>query len=75
VFMLLLGAVLAIGLVLVLAGDAYRVPALVVMGVFFSGGGLAALWAARRRLSPPEGFLADTRAELRRDREALEPRE
>lgn len=66
-----LGLVLAIGFVLLLLWDSYRLPALAVLTLACLLGGWALLHAARRRLLPGEAMFAATRAELERDHAAL----
>jgi len=66
-----LGLVLAIGFVLLLLWDSYRLPALGVLTLACLLGGWALLHAARRRLLQGEATFAATRAELERDQAAL----
>jgi uncharacterized membrane protein YqjE len=66
-----LGLVLAIGFVLLLLWDSYRLPALGVLTLLCLIGGLGLLQAAKRRLHQGEAMFAATRAELERDQVAL----
>lgn len=66
-----LGLVLAIGFVLLLLWDSYRLPALAVSTLLCLGGGLALMQAAKRRLHQGEQAFSATRAELERDQAAL----
>ena len=74
VLFLVVGAVLFAGCIVVLAGEAYRLHALVLLTLAFLGGGGFALGRARARLKTPPGAFAASAAELARDREALRAR-
>jgi uncharacterized membrane protein YqjE len=73
--LLALGLVLAVGFVVLLLWDTYRLPAVGVLTLLFLGGAALALRIARTRLRLPEGAFAATRAELTADRTALAPRD
>jgi len=73
--MLTVGVVLAVGLLLVLLWDGYRLPALAVLSLGFLAAGAALVRRARQRLATPGGPGAASRGELARDRAALEGRE
>jgi uncharacterized membrane protein YqjE len=66
-----LGLVLLIGFVLLLLWDSYRLAAVGVLTLLFTGGGVVLLKAAKRRLNDGEPMLAATRAEFARDQAAL----
>lgn len=66
-----LGLVLLIGFVLLLLWDSYRLAAVGVLMLLFTGGGLLLLQAAKRRLTDGEPMFAATRAEFARDQAAL----
>ena len=66
-----LGLVLLIGFVLLLLWDSYRLAAVGVLTLLFTGGGVLLLQAAKRRLNDGEPMLAATRAEFERDQAAL----
>lgn len=72
--LLLLGAalVLAIGFVVLLFWDSYRLPAIGVLAVVLGAGGYLMLQRARSSLdSGPDGPFALSLGELRRDRQGL----
>ncbi len=70
-----LGLVLLIALVLVVFWDQHRVAALGILCAAFIVGAVLSALRARARLDSPDGLLPATRAELARDRAALEGRE
>lgn len=70
--MVALSLVLALGFVVLLFWEGYRLPAIGVLTLLFGGGGV---WLLRRALAkargPEGGPFALSLAELRRDREGL----
>lgn len=67
------GLLLIVGVLVLMFDPAYRLAALAVLALLFTGGGAALLWSARRRLERSDRLLDATRAELERD--ALAARE
>lgn len=73
VVMLGLALVLALGFVVLLFWEGYRLAAVGVLALLFAGGGAALLSSARRALSFDDGGpFALTLGELRRDRAGLQ---
>jgi uncharacterized membrane protein YqjE len=67
-----IGLTLAVGLLLLLFWEGYRLPALAVLCVLFLGSGVFVAHLARTRITNPGGnALPSTLDELARDREAL----
>jgi len=74
--MLALALVLALGFVVLLFWDGYRLAAMGVLTLLFAGAGVALLLRARKALVAGDGGpFALTLGELRRDRESLRPAE
>jgi uncharacterized membrane protein YqjE len=74
--LLLLGLALvcALGFVVLLFWDGYRLPAIGVLTLLLGGGGAWLLRSARQALRSPEGgVFALSLGELRRDRDGLAP--
>ena len=69
--LLAVALLLAVGFVLLLLQDAYRLPALGGLVLLFVVGAVALLQHARRRLHSVGGTFATSAAELARDRDAL----
>jgi uncharacterized membrane protein YqjE len=67
------GAVLLVALALLLAGDAWRLPLLGLMGLLFVGAAALAWRTALQRLHGGEPPFSALREELARDRAALSP--
>jgi len=70
-----MGLVFLAMFVTVLLWDSNRLLALGLITLAFIVGGGVALWQAMRHLHAPSGLFAASLAELRRDRQALPPRE
>lgn len=68
-----IGLLLAVGLLLMLFWDGYRLAVLAGLSLSFLLGAVGVAALARRRLCAPHGMLPDTRAELARDLDALRP--
>jgi len=66
-----LGLILAVGFVLLLLWDGYRLAAMGVLTLLCLLGGVLLLQGAKRRLQEGEPMLAATRAEFERDGAAL----
>ncbi|WP_296443155.1 phage holin family protein [Rhodoferax sp. UBA5149] len=66
------GLVLLCGFVILLFGDAHRLPALGVMALLFLVLGVLLIREARQRLSNPSGMFKASLAELERDRAGLQ---
>jgi uncharacterized membrane protein YqjE len=72
--MLGLALVCALGFVVLLFWDGYRLPAIGVLAVLLGGAGVWLLQRARAEMRTPEGgMFALSLGELRRDRSGLEP--
>lgn len=71
VLLLGLGLILFVALVLLVVGDAYRLPALCLLTLLSLGAGVWLLVVARQRLRRGAPVFAATTAELRRDRSAM----
>lgn len=69
--LLALGAVLAIGVLVLLFQEPYRLPAMAVASVALIGSAAWLLRRARDLLRHPGGLFAGSVAELSRDRESL----
>lgn len=69
-----LALVMAVGCVMIVFWENYRFQAAAVLLLLFVAGGALALRHARQRLRTPEGAFALSVGELKRDRDALEPR-
>jgi uncharacterized membrane protein YqjE len=65
------GLVLALAFVVLLLQEGYRLPALGVLTLLCTGGGLGLLRVARRRLRSPGGVFAASAGEIARDRAGL----
>lgn len=66
-----IGVLLLCLLVVMLAGEAWRLHVLLGLTLLFVGAGAAGLWLARRRLRRPGALLEATAAEFARDRAEL----
>lgn len=69
--LLAMGAVLAIGALVLLFQEPYRLPAMVVVSMALIGSAAWLLRRARDLLRQPGGLFASSVAELSRDRESL----
>ncbi len=65
------GLTLLCTFVILLFSEGYRLAALGLMALLFLGGGLLLLQQARQRLRSPDGMLAGSLAELKRDRDGI----
>jgi len=72
-FLLAVGTVLAVGAVVLMFQEAYRLPALAVLSAVFIAVAAWLLRRARDLLRQPGGLFAGSVAELSRDRESLGP--
>jgi len=69
-----LALVCALGFVLLLFSEAYRLPAVGVLALILGGAGIWVLRSAREALRSPEGgMFALSLGELRRDRDGMAP--
>lgn len=72
--LLAVALVLAVGFVVLLFWDGYRLPAVGVLTLLCAGGGAACLWRARTTLRAGDGGpFALTLGEFQRDRDGLLP--
>lgn len=65
------GLVMLCGFIILLLWDGYRLAAVGALAVLFLTGGVILIIKARQRLYKPEGMLAATIEELKRDHDAL----